>query len=111
MTDHKTLVDGKPVPNPKYFVVINEFIMGHPLPSKSTVLCACYDKATAEWIKDLIMKAYPEYTYGKGTNQTEILVEDDSFYLSDDYRDVKNIREYHTRKSTGKDLSYLSTIF
>ena len=108
--NHEALVDGKPIPQPTYYVAIHEFVSEHfTIPCKSTVVCACYNKATAEWIKSLIMKAYTEYEYEH--NKTEIVIEDDPFYLSDAYRDVKRVREYHTRKNTGYDLSYLSTIF
>ena len=110
--ERKTLIDGKPVPDVKYYVELCEYISEHhSIPCKSTVICACYNRETAEWIKSLILKAYPEYTYGNNQNNVDIYVVDDPFYLSDDYRDAKRVREFHTEKHTGYDLSYLSTIF
>lgn len=108
----ETLIDGKPVPDVRFYVEICEHTSEHfTIPCKSTVVCACYNRETAEWIKSLIMKAYPEYTYGNCHNNINIHIVDDPFYLSDDYRDVKRVREYHTDKKTNMDLSYLSTIF
>lgn len=110
--EREVLIDGKPVPEVRYYVEICEYISEHhSIPCKSTVVCACYNRETAEWIKSLIMKAYPEYTYGNYHNNIAIDVVDDPFYLSDAYRDVERVRESHTGKHTGYDLSYLSTIF
>ena len=110
--EREVLIDGKPVPEVRYYVEICEYISEHhSIPCKSTVVCACYNRETAEWIKSLIMKTYSEYVYGNNHNNTSIRVVDDLFYLSDDYRDAKRVREYHTEKHTGYDLSNLSTIF
>ena len=85
---------GNPLKGKKlYYVSLNEYITGTTYPCKSTVICTCTNRNTAEWIKQLIMQTHAEYHYKQHCNDIDILITDDLFYLSDEYRDVKGCKQ------------------